>query len=187
MTNPAYGNPSLQENVAGIDTVIANSRVRATVQGASSTNVALYNPQGINWMDGTGATVSKTVGATYTMPVAELGCGLLIYTPSAGNTMTLDTAANIWTYFNNNSSGGQANLPYTLNGTVSTTTTVGDTMSCLIINGSASNTITLAAGTNGSFDGNVGSANKVIAVSSSKYIFIQLALISGVQSYIIYS
>lgn len=186
MANPSFGNPSLQENVAGIDAVLANSRVRATVQGASSTNVAQYNPQGTNWMDGTGATVSKTIGATYTMPIAEFGSGFVIYAPSAASTVTLDTAANIWAYFNNNSSGGQANLPYTLNGTASTTTTVGDSIACLVINGSA-NAITLNQGTNGAFDTNVSSTNKNIAAGTSKYLFIQLALVSGTQSYIIFS
>lgn len=180
-----YGNPGQQELLANMDTISANARVRATAPGQP--NVALANTAGTSWMDGTGATISKTISTTYTQPIAEFGAGITVYTPSGANTMTLDTAANIWAYFNNNSSGAQANLPYTLNGTVSTTTTVGDALSCLIINGSASNTITLSAGANGSFDGNVGAANKVVAVSSSKYLFIQLALISGVQSYIIYS
>lgn len=181
-----YGNPSQEELVAGMDAIVNNTRTRAP--GQSAPLAALYGTpgatQGVNWMDGSGATISTTATTSMTLTAAQLGTGLVTIAPTNATTVTFDTAANIWTYFTNNSSGPQANLPYTLNGTVSTTTTVGDSMACLIVNGSATNTITLAAGTNGAFDTN--QANSTIPGATSRYVFIQLALVSGVQHYFIY-
>ena len=177
-----YGNPAQQELIAGIDSIVSNARVRATTPAQSS--AALQNVYGTNWMDGTGATVSAAATTSMTLTAAQFGAGIVTIAPTNSTTVTFDTAANLWTYMNNNSSGAQANLPYTVNGTVSTTTTVGDSMACLIVNGSASNTITLAAGNNGAFDTN--QANSTIAGGTSRYVFLQLALVSGVQHYLIF-
>jgi len=168
-TNPVY-----LENMAGMDTALNNTRVRAT----------LNSPQGTNWMDGTGAAYSNTVTTSFTLTAAIVGGGYVTLAPTNATTVTLDTAANFWAYVNNNSSGAQATSPYTLNGSVSTTTFVGDSMAFLLVNGSTTNSITLAAGTNGAFDSN--QSNTALAAGQSRYVFIQLALVSGVQKYFIY-
>lgn len=118
-----------QINESGSDQIINNSRVRA---GTPSTNA-----QGVLWMQGTGV-VTSLAGTNQTLTAAQLGGGIVVHAPTAAATDTLDTATNILNYMNTNSAG----------------ISVGDILQCLVINGSAANAITIAAGSGGSSDGN---------------------------------
>lgn len=117
-----------QINESGSDQIINNSRVRA--------NTPQTNAQGVMWMQGTGVATNFTTGAQ-TLTAAILGGGIVVGSPSAAATYTLDTATNILAYMNANSAG----------------VSVGDILSCLITNaGSGTGVITVAPGTGGAFD-----------------------------------
>lgn len=146
-------------NEAGLDGAQANGRTRAT----------LTNPLGVNWIDGFGAPISLTPGASVTVTAAALLTGIATYNPSVANTATFDTAAAIVAAVNGISAGA----------------VIGDCICILIINGSASNTMTLAAGTGGSFDTN--QPNRGIAVNQSKWCIIRLTNVTpGSEAYVIY-
>lgn len=149
-----------QVNEAGMDAIVNNTRVRAS----------LTNPQGINYLDGIGTPVSLNPAGTQTLTAAQLGTGIIVINPSATNTTTFDTATNIVNYFNSNSSGAQ----------------IGDVLTCLIINGQGTNSLTLAAGSGGAFDPNQLSASQIIPANSSKYVFIRITNVST-PAYVVYS
>jgi hypothetical protein len=127
------------------------------------------NPLGTNWMNGFGTPSSTTPGATMTLTAFQMSPGIAIIAPSAGNTTTFDTAANIVAMMNARSAGA----------------VVGDILQLLIINGSAANAILMAAGTGGSFDTN--QTNKSIAANTSRYIFIRITSVTpGSETYTVY-
>ena len=143
----------------GMDDVVANSRVRA-----SSTL-----PLGVNWILGSGAPFSSNPGASLTLTITNMFTGICTLNPSATNTTTLDTAANIVAGVNSTTAGA----------------VVGDIVDVLIINGNASNTITIAAGAGGAFDTN--NANRSIPPSSSKEFLVRLTNVTpGSEAYVIY-
>lgn len=145
--------------VAGLDEIINNSRMRATVS----------NPLGVNWIVGSGTPVSAAPGATVTITAANLLTGIITFSPTAANTATFDTGANIVAAVNGISAGA----------------VVGDYISCLIINGNATNGITLAAGTGGSFDTN--QATRTIPINTSKWVIIRITNVTpGSEAYTIY-
>lgn len=114
----------------------------------------------------TGVTPSSlnTAGAgTYT--AAQLLSGIIVRDPNGASRVdTFDTAANIL-----------AAAPYLA---------VGDIFSFLLINGAdAAETITIAAGTGGSFDANNG-ASRVYAQNSQRLIMIR---ITSATTYVIYA
>src|SRR6266702_5772986 len=137
-----------------LDEITMNSRT-----GYNATAVAVNggtlpaNVIGTNWMNGFGTPVSTTPGAASTITAAALSTGFIIQAPSAGNTSTFDSAANIVAMVNARSAGA----------------VVGDVIQCLLINGSGANTITLAVPASGAFDTN--QANRVIAVNTSRFVF----------------
>lgn len=140
-------------NLNGMDEVVSNSRTRAT----------LTSPLGVNWIQGSGTPVSTVPGAASTITAANLLTGFVVQAPSAGNTSTLDTAANIVAAVNGVSAGA----------------VVGDVIQCYLGNGSAANTITIAAGSGGAFDANQPAAARVIAVNSSRFVFVRLTNVTG--------
>jgi hypothetical protein len=151
-------NYSQQDNMAATDVIINNSRMRATVT----------NPQGQNWMAGFGTPISIAPGATSQLTTAQLLTGIVTIAPTQACTVTFPTAANMVAAFAANSSGAQ----------------VGDVLECLIMNGTASTTITLAS-TNVSYDTN--QANTTIAGATSKYVLIRLTNVtSGSEAYTVY-
>jgi hypothetical protein len=159
MANSGVLDRAHMEDMAGIDTISNNTRVRATAS----------NPLGVNYLDGFGTPVSAAPGATVTISAANLLTGIITYSPSAPNTATFDTAANIVAAVNANSAGA----------------VIGDYITTLIINGNGTNAITLAAGTNGSFDTN--QATRTIPVNTSKYVLIRLTNVTaGSEAYTIY-
>jgi hypothetical protein len=170
-----YGGLDLSriENIAGMDEVTSNSRNRATlnptvVQGSTIP----INPLGSLVLQPSGqAPISTVPGAASTITFPQLQTGFVVQAPSAGNTSTLDTAANMVGGFNAVTAGAQ----------------IGDIIPCYLGNGSASNTITVAAGSGGSFDANQPAAARVIPVNSSRYIFIRLTNVTaGAEAYVIY-
>lgn len=146
-------------NEAGLDSIVNNTRVRATAS----------NPTGTNWIDGSGTPVSATPGATVTISAANLLTGIITYSPSTACTATFDTAANIVAAVNSNTAGAF----------------IGDYISALIVNGNATNGITLAAGSGGAFDTN--QATRTIPVNTSKWVLIRLTNVTlGSEAYTIY-
>lgn len=146
-------------NEAGLDDIVSNSRVRASAS----------NPLGVNWIMGSGTPFSSNPGATLTLTAANMLSGICTINPSAGNTTTFDTAANIVAAVNASSAGA----------------VVGDIIDVIIINGSGVNTITVAAGTGGAFDTN--QPNRGIAVNTSKEFLIRLTNVTpGSEAYTIY-
>jgi hypothetical protein len=160
-------------NMAGNDEVVSNSRTRANLNAITlpSGGTIALNPLGTNWITGSGTPVSTTPGATSTLTIANLLTGFIVQAPSAGNTSTLDTAANIVSGINSISAGA----------------VVGDVIQVYLGNGSAANTITVAAGSGGSFDANQPSTARVIAINSSRFVFIRLTNVtSGSEAYTVY-
>lgn len=159
-------------NIAGIDEVVANSRMRASLYPQTVGTVTFpANAYGVNWISGVGSPISTTPGAASTIDVGQLLTGFVVQAPSAGNTSTLDTAANIVKGVNQVSAGAQ----------------IGDVIQCYFGNGSAANTITIAAGSGGGFDANQPAAARTIAINSSRFVFIRLTNVtSGSEAYTVY-
>lgn len=150
-----------QINESGADQVINNSRVRA--------NTATTNAQGVLWMQGTGVPVSGTGAAGTTMTAAQLGSGIFIWTSTAAaQTVTLDTAANILAYMNANSAG----------------ISVGDIIQCLVINGGATNSFTITAGSGGASDTN--QPTITVLANTSKTLTLRITA-TGTPAYVIYA
>lgn len=160
------------ENLSGTDEVVSNSRMRANLNPITIGTVTFpLNPLGTNYIVGTGTPISTVPGAASTIDVGQLLTGIVIQAPSAGNTSTFDTAANIVGGINKMSAGAQ----------------IGDIIQCYFGNGSAANTITLAAGSGGSFDTNQPAAARTIPVNSSRWAMVRLTNVtSGSEAYVIY-
>jgi hypothetical protein len=152
-------------NMAGNDEVVANERTRSYVPGNP---VSAGSQYGTMWMGGTGVATSGTGATGTTATAAQLGGGLFVWNSTAsGQTVTLDTAANIQTYMNNNSAGIQ----------------VGDIMTCLIANGGATNAFSIAAGANGSLDANVSTS---VPVSTSRNVNVRFTAVGASPTYVVY-
>lgn len=146
-----------QVNLAGIDEVVQNSRVRASA-------TAGMNAQGVMWMQGTGIPVSFASGSqTYT--AASLGSGIIVHKNAGAANGTLDTATNILNYMNANSAGVQ----------------VGDIISCLVCN-TGTATLTIVPDASGALDGNGSGA---IPTLNSKTLNIRITNITT-PAYIVY-
>lgn len=165
-------NPSASVDMSGNDEIVNNERTRA-VRTAITVGTVTFpaSPLGVCYYSGSGTPISTVPGAASTIDIGQLLSGFVIQAPSAGNTSTLDTAANIVAGVTKIGSGAQ----------------VGDVISVYMGNGSAANTITVAAGSGGTFDANQPSAARVIAVNSSRYVFVRLTNVTvGSEAYVIY-
>lgn len=153
----------------GQDEVVANQRTRAYVAGNPvCTSVGGAGSVGTLWMTGTGIPTSGTGAAGTTATAAQLGGGLFVWVSSAAaQTVTLDTAANIQTYMNNNSAGIQ----------------IGDILQCLIANGGATNSFSIAAGSGGSLDANV---SATVPVGTSRTVNIRFTAVGAAPTYVVY-
>jgi len=173
-------NPSQAENIAGLDQISANTRVRATVNPVTFAGVTvaavntsytvLSNPVGTNYIDGANGAWSATVTGLnppynwiptngQTLPAAYMLNGVTVVRPGAGVTLNTDTAANMLIAANAVSAGAQ----------------VGDFITCLIMNDSA-NSMTLAMGAG------VTSANAsttAIAANTSRYCLFQFTNVTA--------
>lgn len=165
-------NPSASIDMSGNDEIVNNERTRA-VRTAITVGTVTFPaaPLGVCWYQGAGAPISTVPGASSTIDIGQMLSSFVIQAPSAGNTSTLDTAANVVAGVNKIGSGAQ----------------VGDVVQVYMGNGSASNTITVAAGTGGTFDTNQPSAARVIAVNSSRWVFVRLTNVTvGSEAYVVY-
>ena len=153
----------------GQDEVVANQRTRAYVAGNPvCASVGGAGSLGTLWMTGTGVPTSGTGATGTTATAAQLGGGLFLWVSTAASqTVTLDTAANIQTYMNNNSAGIQ----------------IGDILQCLIANGGATNAFTIAAGANGSLDTNVAAS---VPAGTSRLVNIRFTAVGGSPTYVVY-
>jgi hypothetical protein len=169
-----YGGPDYARlvNMAGLDEVVANERTRASLYPVTVGTVTFpTNQTGTCYYSSTGAPISTVPGATSTIDAGQLLTGIVIQAPSAGNTSTLSSAALLVAGINMIGSGAQ----------------IGDVVSCYFGNGSASNTITIAAGSGGAFDTNQPVAARTIAVNSSRWVMIRLTNVtSGSEAYVVY-
>ena len=163
-------NPALTISEVGMDTMSSNARVRAsTVPITVGTITFPAAPQGVNYIDGIGTPISVTPGATSTLLAEQMLSGIITSAPSTGNTLTFDTATNIVNGVNLVTAGAN----------------VGDYITFLLVNGSATNTITLAVPASGSFDTN--QATRVIPVNTSRYVWVRLTNVTpGSQAYVVY-
>ena len=88
-----------QVNLAGIDEIVNNNRVRAAATAGT-------NAQGTMWMMGTGVPFSSASSTGITITAAQLGGGIILHNPGTNAvTDTTDTATNILAYMNANSAG----------------------------------------------------------------------------------
>lgn len=161
--------PTRLDDFAGIDEVVSNQRVRAYRKGTAYGVVSDPNAtqSGVLWMTGTGTVTSLAAGSV-TITATQYGGGIIVFAAGAGQTLTLDTATNMLTYANNNSAGVQ----------------VGDLWQCLFINGSATNSFILAAGSGGTPDPN--QPTITIPANSSKTATIKFTNITT-PAYVIYA
>jgi len=156
--------------MGGLDEVVMNQRVRAYVPGTQvSSSVPGGQQFGTMWMTGTGVVTTGTGATGTTATAAQLGGGIFVWnSTAAAQTVTLDTATNIVNYMNNNSAGVQ----------------IGDIFQCLIINGGATNSFTITAGSGGASDAN--QSVITIAAAASKTLLIRITAIST-PAYIVYA
>lgn len=145
-------------DMAGLDEACGNTRVRASrvpiVVGAVTFPA---NPQGTNWVDGTGTPISRGVTTSTTLLAGELMSSVITLNPTNATTATFDSAVNLIAGMNLVSAGAN----------------IGDYVSCLLVNGSSGAfTITLAAGAGNSFDTNQN--NLTLTQGTSKWVLIRI-------------
>src|SRR5258708_31683206 len=98
-------NTSRIDLMGGLDEAVSNQRVRAYVPTDPVAAVAATQQYGTLWMQGTGIPVNLATTTPQTITAAQLGSGIIVQSPGQATAWTLDTAANIQTYMNNNSAG----------------------------------------------------------------------------------
>lgn len=174
-SNSGLYNGSVSVNMAGMDEIVANERSRATPVPVTLTGTvgtpASYQTTtlGQNNVASFGSPRTLATGAAVTISAGDMLSGIITINATSGLTATFDTAANFVSTLNLISGGA----------------VVGDQISCLIINSSAANAITLAAGTGGGFDTN--QAGRTIALNTSRYVIIRLNNVTGgSEAYTIY-
>lgn len=171
MTNSGQFDFSRADDVR-LDEITMNSRTGYNFASTSVNGGTLpVNVLGTNWMNGFGIPSSTTPGATSTLTAFQMSSGIAVIAPSAANTLTLETPANVVAMMNARSAGA----------------VVGDIFQVLVINGSGTNAITLSNSgvTGASFDTNQN--NKTIAVNTSRYIFFRITNVTpGSEAYTVY-
>lgn len=134
-------------------------------------NILVAGPvgsSGFKQLFGNGLAPISSTSTSITLTAANILTGILIVN-SAGSTVTLDTAVNIVAAVNNSSAGAN----------------IGDVIA---FEASANTgTITIAAGTGGTFDTNVVAAARIIPISGAKTVFLRLTNVTlGSEAYAIY-
>lgn len=153
-------NPAQAVDLAGMDILCR------TVQTSSSTT----GGTGFKFLGGNGTTPSSVTTTTSTYTAANMLAGVIVNSNAGAVTATLDTATNIIAAINAVSSGAN----------------VGDIISFELINGgSTSGTITVGAGTGGTFDANVPAANKAVGINLAKTVFVRITNVTT-PAYVIY-
>jgi hypothetical protein len=164
-------NPQYINDDRGQDEVVSNQRIRAYVPGtAGVSSLGGAGSFGTLWMQGTGVVTTGTGATGTTMTAAQLGGGIFVFnSTAAAQTVTLDTAANIQAYMNANS-GGIA---------------IGDIIQCLVINGGATNSFTITAGSGGASDTN--QPTITILANNSKTLTIRFTAVGASPTYVVYA
>jgi hypothetical protein len=167
-------NPSQMVDEAGMDAILNNTRVRAlrtstTVTGTGGNNVTFpAAPLGVNWIDGIGTPISLAPASNVTIYPGQLLTGIITIKSTANGNLAFDTAAQIVAGANAVSSGAQ----------------VGDYIACLIINGSATTTLTPVVSAGLTFDTN---NSGTIGPNTSRYVLIRLANVTpGSEAVVVY-
>jgi len=107
------------------------------------------------------AAPSSVTTTTTTLTAAILLTGYIVNSAASAVTATTDTAANIVAALNANYPGSGAR--------------VGDTLYFEVINGgSSSGAITVAGGTGCTFDTNVATTNKTVAINTAKTMILRV-------------
>jgi hypothetical protein len=148
--------------------MIANQRIRAYVPGPAAGYAIGTGSIGVLWMQGTGVVTSLGAGSA-TVTAAQFGGGIVVFAAGASQTLTLDTAANMLLYANNNTAGFQ----------------IGDIMQCVFINGSGTNSFTIAAGSGGTSDPN--QATITVPANTSKNVMVRFTAVGTSPSYVVYA
>lgn len=122
---------------------------------------------------GNGVAPTSVTTTSTTITAAILLGGVLVNSAATAVTATLDTAANVVASVNTNYPAGAI---------------VGDTFAIEVINGgSSTGALTIATGTGGTFDANVATANKTIAINAAKTVIVRLSNVTiGSEAYVVY-
>lgn len=123
---------------------------------------------------GNGVAPTSVTTTTTTITAAILLGGVIVNAAATAVTATFDTAALVVAAVNAAYPGSGAKI--------------GDTFAIEVINGgSSSGAITVGAGTGGTFDTNVATANKTVAINAAKTVFVRLTNVTiGSEAYVIY-
>lgn len=169
---------------AATNAITVNVAGSGTINGATSYVInqnfgfAMFLDVGDEWQvvsgggrssqfqSGTAAFTSLNTAGNLTYSAAQLLTGTIIRDPNGGSRSdSLDTAANI-----------VAAMPGCK---------VGDTITCYLVNGAdAAETITVGAGSGGTFDANQIAASRIVIQNTSKTIKIRLTNVgSGTEAY----
>jgi hypothetical protein len=154
-----YSRIDLQIN----DTVNSNNRNRYSFASASVNGGTIpSNPNGTNWMVGSGATAptTKALTAAYTVSAFDISQGIVVLSATAARTATIDTASNIVGMVNTQGAGAA----------------VGDVLQLLFVNGGTT-AINVAFGTGGTTDTNI--ATTAVGATSSRFFLIRLTNVTG--------
>lgn len=164
-------NFSVLEDEAGLDSIISNARIRASRVPITVRSVTFpANPNGTNWISGTGTPISLTSGSAFALDAGQILTGIITLKPTASVNLTFDTAAQIVAGVNQISSGAE----------------VGDVIEFTVINGaSATFTLTPVAGGGITFDPN--QANTTILAASSRYFMLRITNVTpGSEAAVLY-
>lgn len=157
MANSPFLDKARQIDMSGNDIICRNVLTAAATGGA-----------GFKQLFGNGAAPLSSTSTSLTLTAANMLTGIVVIN-SAGSTATLDTAANIVTGVNTASAGSN----------------IGDIVAFEV--SANTGTVTIAAGTGGTFDTNVVAASRIIAIAGAKTVFVRLTNVTpGSEAYVIY-
>jgi len=144
-------------DLSGNDVVVRNIMTAANPGGS-----------GFKQLFGNGAVPLSTTSTSFTLSTANMLTGIVVVN-SAGSTVTLDTAALMVAGVNAASAG----------------VNVGDIVGVEI--SANTGTVTVQAGSGGTFDTNVTAGAKVIPIAGAKTVFVRFTNVTpGSEAYVIY-
>lgn len=151
---------SVTLDLGGNDLIVNSITTNSVGNGITGFKLLLGN--------GTSPVSVTTTTSTYT--AANMLSGIVVNSAAAAVTATLDTVTNIIAAIK--AAYGTCN--------------VGDTIDFELINGGSSlGAITVGAGTGGTFDANIATLNKTVAINTARTIFVRISNVST-PAYVIY-
>jgi hypothetical protein len=142
---------SRQLNEGGLDAFYNNGRTRNSTI-ATGFVVTPTTTNGTMYIEGAGTPASYAPAGATTINYYDILTGIITYKPSGAFTFTFDTAENMLKACNLISAG----------------VSVGDYVTCLIINAGTGGIMTMAAGAGNTFDTNAGTT---VPVNSSRVVY----------------